>query len=48
MIPDRLELLKNMNDISDVATCNVSQFIKASVKFFMFKDLEQWSANYGS
>lgn len=40
MIPDGLELLKNMNDISDVATCNISQFIKASAKFFMFKDLE--------
>lgn len=39
MIPDGLELLKNMN-ISDMATCNISQFIKASAKFFMFKDLE--------
>lgn len=43
MIPDGLELLKNMNDISDVATCNVSQFIKASAKCFMFKDLESSS-----
>lgn len=40
MIPDGLELLKNMND---VATCNISQFIKASAKCFMFKDLESSS-----
>lgn len=28
MIPDGLELLKNMNDISDVATCNISSLLK--------------------
>lgn len=43
MIPNGLELLKNRNDISDVATCSISQFIKAGAKFFMFKDLENSS-----
>ena len=35
-----LVLLKNMNDISNLAPCNFFQRIKANAKYFIFKGLE--------
>lgn len=42
-----LVLLKNMNDISNLATCSFFQHIKASAKYFVFKDLKNSSLPRG-